>query len=215
MIDIQLFFLFLIASLILLLTPGPSVLYILSRSIEQGKKAGFISILGIGVGNIIHVIAATLGLSLIIMKSIFLFNVIKAIGAAYLVYLGIKAFRQKTDFNFGNTNLDEVNLKNIFIDGVIVNVFNPKTAMFFLAFIPQFLNVGYGRITLQTLFYGLSYSILALLTDAIYVLLSAKVRDAIRKSIKFRLYQKYIIGSVYLILGFLTLFTNSNRVVSK
>ena len=102
MIDIQLFIVFIFASLVLLLTPGPAVLYIMSKSIEQGKKAGFASILGIGIGNIIHVIAAALGLSIIIMKSITLFTTIKILGAAYLIYLGIKAFRQKSNFNIGD-----------------------------------------------------------------------------------------------------------------
>lgn len=215
MVDPQLFILFLLASLVLLLTPGPAVLYIMSKSIEQGKKAGLVSVLGIGVGNLVHVTAAAFGFSLIIMKSIVLFTAIKIIGAGYLIYLGIKAIRQKSGFNFEQVEKTELNVKKTFIDGIIVNVFNPKTALFFLAFIPQFINVAYGNILFQTIFYGASFTLLALLSDAIYVLLSEKIRTLLRRNVKFQIYQRYVIGSVYVLLGLLTLLTDTKIEAKK
>ena len=134
MIDTQLFSLFLIASLTLLLTPGPAILYIVSRSIQQGKKAGIASVLGIAMGTVIHILAATLGISLIIMQSAILFNAIKLAGAAYLIYLGIKTFRQKGTINFEEIKESNSSLRKVFIDGIIVNTFNPKTALFFPGF---------------------------------------------------------------------------------
>lgn len=208
MIDPQLFSLFLLASIALLLTPGPAVLYITSRSIEQGRQSGFASVLGISVGTLFHIAATTCGLSLIVMKSPFLFNAIKIIGAAYLVYLGIKTYRQNQLFNFDNLEVSKPDLKKVFIDGIIVNTFNPKAIIFFLAFIPQFLNIEYGNIALQTLFYGVAFFVLAMISDIIYVLMSQPLRKFLQKSKSFQHNQKYIVGSIYVALGVLTFFTN-------
>jgi threonine/homoserine/homoserine lactone efflux protein len=210
MIDFQLFSLFIITSMVLLFSPGPAVLYVISKSIEHGPKAGIASVLGIGIGNLVHVIAAALGLSVIIMQSITLFTIVKIIGAFYLIFLGIKSFRQKQTLNFDNVEKTKSNLKKTFIDGIIVNVFNPKAAMFFIAFIPQFLNIEYGHIPTQIIFYGITFTLLALVADTMYVLLSGKIRNLISENAKFQLYQKYIIGSIYMILGLLTIMTDFN-----
>ena len=208
MIDPQLYTLFLISAIILLLTPGPAVLYITSRSIEQGKQAGFASVLGISIGTLFHILATTCGLSLLVMQSPILFNTIKIIGAGYLVYLGIKTYLQKQLFNFDDLESRQTNLKKVFIDGIIVNTFNPKAIIFFLAFIPQFLNLEYGHIAMQTLFYGLSFLVLAVSSDILFVLLSQPLRKFLQRSINFQQYQKYIVGSIYVVLGVLTFFTN-------
>lgn len=208
MIDPQLFTLFLIATLVLLLTPGPAVIYITSRSIEQGRQAGFASVLGISIGTLFHIAATTCGLSLVVMNSPLLFNAIKIIGAAYLVYLGIKTYRQNQLFNFDTLEAAKPDLKKAFIDGIIVNTFNPKAIIFFLAFIPQFLNLEYGHIALQTLFYGISFLVLAVSSDMLYVLMSQPLRRFLQRSESFQQYQKYIVGSIYVALGVLTFFTN-------
>jgi len=209
MIDPQLFTLFLLATIFLLLTPGPAVLYITSRSIEQGKQAGFASVFGIAIGNLFHVIATTCGLALIVQNSPMLLNIIKFIGAAYLVYLGIKTYQQNQLFNFDSLEATTPNLKKVFIDGIIVNTFNPKAIIFFLAFIPQFLNLEYGNIPLQTLFYGVSFLVLAFISDVLYVLVSLPLRRFLQRSKGFLQYQKYIVGSIYVLLGFLTFFTTA------
>ena len=208
MIDPHLFGLFLIATLILLLTPGPAVLYITSRSIEQGQQAGIASACGISIGTIFHILATTFGLSILIMKSVFLFNAIKIIGAGYLVYLGIKTYQQKQLFNFDALGSVKPDLKKAFLDGIIVNTFNPKAIIFFLAFIPQFLNVAYGHIPMQTLFYGIVFFVLAFISDMMYVFLSQPLRKWLQRNRNFQQYQKYIVGSIYVALGLLTLFTN-------
>ena len=209
MIDPQLFILFLIATIILLLTPGPAVLYITSRSIEQGRQAGFASVLGISVGTLFHILATTCGLSLIVMNSPMLFNAIKVIGATYLIYLGIKTYRQNQLFNFDSLEATKSDLKKVFVDGIIVNTFNPKAIIFFIAFIPQFLNVEYGHIAQQTLFYGVCFFFLAMSSDILYVLISEALRKFLQRSASFLKYQKYIVGSIYVGLGLLTLFTNA------
>ena len=208
MIDPKLYTLFLLSAIILLLTPGPAVLYITSRSIEQGKQAGFASVLGISIGTLLHILATTCGLSLLVMKSPILFNAIKVIGAGYLVYLGLKTYLQKQVFNFDNVGSSQANLKKVFVDGIIVNTFNPKAIIFFLAFIPQFLNLDYGHIAMQTLFYGISFLVLAISSDIMYVLMSQPLRRFLQRSKNFQKYQKYIVGSIYVALGVLTLFTN-------
>jgi len=208
MIDPHLFTLFLIATILLLLTPGPAVLYITSRSIEQGKQAGFASVFGIAIGTLFHITATTCGLALIVKNSPILFNAIKFIGAAYLVYLGIKTYQQKQLFNFDNLEAITPDLKKVFIDGIIVNTFNPKAIIFFLAFIPQFLNLEYGNIPLQTLFYGVSFLVLAVTSDVLYVLISQPLRRLLQGSRGFLQYQKYIVGSIYVLLGVLTFFTS-------
>ena len=209
MIDPHLFTLFLIATIILLLTPGPAVLYITSRSIEQGRQAGFASVLGISVGTLFHILATTCGLSLIVMNSPILFNAIKIIGAAYLIYLGFKTYRQNQLFNFDNLESTKPDLKKVFVDGIIVNTFNPKAIIFFIAFIPQFLNVEYGHVAQQTLFYGVCFFFLAMSSDLLYVLISEALRKFLQRSANFLKYQKYIVGSIYVGLGVLTLFTNA------
>ena len=191
-----------------MLTPGPAVLYITSRSIEQGRQTGIASALGISIGTIFHIIATTCGLSIIIMQSPVLFNAIKFIGAAYLVYLGIKTYRQKQLFNFDTIGTTKPNLKKAFLDGIVVNTFNPKAIIFFLAFIPQFLNLEYGNIPMQTLFYGICFFVLAFISDIFYVFISLPLRGFLKQSKNFQQYQKYIIGSIYLALGVLTLFTS-------
>ena len=209
MIDPQLFTLFLIATIILLLTPGPAVLYITSRSIEQGRQAGFASVLGISVGTLFHILATTCGVSLIVMNSSILFNAIKIIGAAYLIYLGFKTYQQDQLFNFDDLEATKPDLKKVFVDGIIVNTFNPKAIIFFIAFIPQFLNIEYGHIAQQTLFYGVCFLCLAISSDIFYVLLSQPLRKLLQRSTNFQRYQKYIVGSIYVGLGLLTLFTNA------
>ncbi len=210
MIDPQLFTLFLVSAIILLLTPGPAVLYITSRSIEQGKQAGFASVFGISVGTLFHIAATTFGLSLIVMNSPILFNTIKIMGAGYLIYLGFKTYLQEQLFNLDNLEASKPDLKKVFIDGIIVNTFNPKAIIFFIAFIPQFLNVEYGHIAQQTLFYGVCFFFLAMISDIIYVMLSQPLRRFLQQSARFLKYQKYIVGSIYVLLGVITLFTNSN-----
>lgn len=147
--------LFIPAALALLLTPGPAVLYIVARSIDQGRKAGLVSVFAIEAGNIFHVLAATLGLSAILLSSALAFDVVKYLGAAYLIYLGIRKLMTREAVEATQT-VERKNLGRIFWQGVIVGIFNPKTALFFFAFLPQFVDRSRGAEGLQMLLLGLS-----------------------------------------------------------
>ncbi|MMZ58815.1 Leucine efflux protein [compost metagenome] len=133
---------FLISAILLNLTPGTDTMYIISRSISQGKMAGVYSALGITTGSIVHTLLAAFGLSIVLMKSILLFNIIKIVGAVYLAYLGIKLLLAKKSAMKVQTSIQEMPYKKIYLQGLIINITNPKVALFFLAFIPQFISIG-------------------------------------------------------------------------
>ncbi|MFZ5911694.1 MAG: LysE family translocator [Chloroflexota bacterium] len=144
---------FLLAALVLLLTPGPAVLYIIARGMDQGRLAGFVSVLSIETGNSVHVLAATLGLSAILMSSALAFSVVKYLGAGYLIYLGIRRWLAR-DQGHEIAAFQKQSLRRIYSQGVLVAILNPKTALFFLAFLPQFVDPSLGLVTLQLLTLG-------------------------------------------------------------
>ncbi|AMP98532.1 Homoserine lactone transporter [Pedobacter cryoconitis] len=132
---------FLLTALLLNITPGNDTIFILSRSIAQGRKAGIISALGIGTGTLIHTLLAAFGLSIIIAESIILFNIIKYAGAAYIIYIGLKMLFGKSQLSTViNTSKKTSNYLKVYRDGIITNVLNPKVALFFIAFLPQFID---------------------------------------------------------------------------
>jgi RhtB (resistance to homoserine/threonine) family protein len=149
---------FLLTGILLNLTPGNDTIFILTKSIGQGKKAGIVSALGIGTGNIVHTIFAAFGLSLIIAKSILLFNVIKFIGAGYLIYLGYKMLTDKSQLNTdGIKTTIKVNYWKIFRDGIVTNILNPKVALFYIAFLPQFIDPSLKSTILPFLLLGTTF----------------------------------------------------------
>jgi threonine/homoserine/homoserine lactone efflux protein len=135
--DLTLWGLFVGASLVLLLTPGPAVLFIVARSVAQGRAAGLVSVLGIHLGTIAHITAAAVGLSALVVSSALAFAIVKYLGAAYLIWMGIRTFMAKAGDHAAPT-LPAEPLRHVFRDGFVVNLLNPKTAIFFLAFLPQF-----------------------------------------------------------------------------
>ena len=166
---------FIAAALVVLLLPGPGVLYIVARSLSQGRRAGLVSAVGLSAGALVHVAAATLGLSAIMLASATAFGVVKALGAAYLIYLGIRALLARQPVA-GTTTVAPRSLRRLFTDGVVVSVLNPKIAIFFLAFLPQFADPGLGPVPQQIMLLGLLYALLALFTDSAYVLLADSLR---------------------------------------
>lgn len=199
---------FLAAASILILIPGPSVLYIMARSIEQGYKAGIVSVLGIAVGSLVHIAGAAIGISSILLTSATAFSVVKYLGAIYLIYLGVKKLLEKTPIQQPLGVTKNKGLHKIFYDGIIVNTFNPKTAIFFFSFLPQFINVDKGGNASQILFLGILFTIFAVLSDVLYVLLSVKISKWLVGSKKYLRRQKNIIGSIYIALGLVTLAIN-------
>jgi threonine/homoserine/homoserine lactone efflux protein len=204
---------FVLASLALTLVPGPAVLYIVARSVEGGRPAGLISVLGIGAGGFVHVAFAALGLSALLVSSAAAFAVVKWLGVAYLIYLGIGRFLARDEQDAAVTVGDEP-LTRVFSQGVIVNVLNPKTALFFLAFLPQFVDPSRGAVTAQIAMLGTTFVVIALFTDGLYALLSGTAADWLRrrnKSPGFRHAGRYLSGSVYLALGAATAISGSGK----
>lgn len=202
--------LFLTASLILLLTPGPAVLYIIARSVDQGRTAGLVSVLGLTIGTFFHVIAAALGLSALLLSSALAFNVVKYLGAAYLIYLGVKRLVTKEE-----PQLLEVepkgSLQRAFTQGIVVNILNPKTALFFFAFLPQFVDSAAGSVTGQILILGLMFVTLAIFTDGSYAVFAGTLGGWLKGNQQFLRFQRYFAGVVYIGLGLSTAFAGSNR----
>lgn len=191
---------FLLAALILLLTPGPAVLYIIARSMDQGRLAGFVSVLSIEVGNSFHVLAATLGLSAVLLSSALAFTIVKYLGAAYLIYLGIRRLLSRAQ-KHEISAFQQQPLRRIFSQGVLVAALNPKTALFFLAFLPQFVNPSGGSVTLQLLMLGGLFVMMAIVTDGIYALLASSAGGWLKKNRSFLRAERYVVGSVYVGLG--------------
>jgi threonine/homoserine/homoserine lactone efflux protein len=205
--------LFVLASLALTLVPGPAVLYIVARSVEGGRPAGLVSVLGIGAGGFVHVAFAALGLSAVLVSSATAFAVVKWLGAAYLIYLGVARFLARDEEEAVVTVGNEP-LRRVFSQGVIVNVLNPKTALFFLAFLPHFIDPSRGAVTAQIAVLGTTFVVLALCTDGLYALLSGTAADWLRRrneSPRFRRAGRYASGSVYLALGAVTAISGSGK----
>jgi threonine/homoserine/homoserine lactone efflux protein len=199
-----------LASLALAIVPGPAVIYIVTRSVSQGRAAGVVSVAGIHVGTLVHVIAAALGLSALLMRSVVAFSVVKYAGAAYLILLGIRTLRQKEEES-GRLVLGEQSLRKVFNQGIVVNVLNPKTALFFFAFLPQFVDSGNGKEALQMLLLGFVFIAVAFVSDAVYALVSSGLSDRLRSSSRFTRRQKFLSGGVYLALGVSTALSGNRR----
>ena len=195
--------LFVVAALALLLVPGPAVLYVVARSIHQGRRAGLASVLGIHVGTLVHIAAATLGLSALVLSSAVAFTAVKVAGAVYLVGLGLWTLlsrRAETEVALGG----ERSLRRAFAQGIVVNVLNPKTALFFLAFLPQFVDANAPHPAAQVAFLGLLFAFLGLITDSIWAIAAGTAGGVLRRSRRFTRIQRYVTGTVYIGLGVTT-----------
>jgi threonine/homoserine/homoserine lactone efflux protein len=198
------------AALLLLLVPGPAVLYVVTRSIHQGRRAGLVSVLGIHLGTLVHITAATAGLSALLVSSATAFTVVKLTGAAYLIGLGLWTLVSRsadTEIVLGG----ERRLRRVFAQGVVVNVLNPKTALFFLAFLPQFVDRSRGHTTLQIAFLGLTFAVLGMVTDSLWAIGAGTAGDVLRRSHRFAHVQRYVSGSVFVGLGVFAAFAGSGR----
>jgi threonine/homoserine/homoserine lactone efflux protein len=185
---------------VVLLIPGPGVLYIVARSLSQGQRAGFVSVLGLSVGALVHVAAATVGLSAILLTSATAFGIVKALGAGYLIYLGLRTLLARHATAGVHTSAPR-SLYRLFTDGVVVSVLNPKIAVFFLAFLPQFVEPSQGSVPQQVLFLGLLYVTLALVTDSGYAFLAARLRRWLGGRVIQGPLPRYASGVVYIGLG--------------
>jgi threonine/homoserine/homoserine lactone efflux protein len=200
--------LFLTGALLLLVIPGPAVLYIVSRSIGHGRAAGLVSAMGIAVGTLFHVAAATLGLSALLASSALAFQFVKYIGAAYLIFLGVRVLRGG-DSEILEAASGHPNLRSIFSQGVLVNLLNPKTALFFLAFLPQFVDPTCGHATLQIFQLGVLFALLGWLSDSVWALLAGTLATRMRASVRLRRIQRNVSGGALIALGLASAFSGA------
>ena len=200
--------LFSLAALALIVVPGPAVLYIVARSVDQGRRAGVVSALGIGVGGLVHVLAATVGLSALVVSSARAFEAVKYAGAAYLIVLGVRRLLTRGEAP-EDRDVQRAPLGRVFRDGVVVNVLNPKTALFFLAFLPQFVDPDAGPVALQTAVLGFVFVSLALASDSLYGLAAGTLGGALRRSRAYAGARRWVSGSVFVGLGLATAVSGS------
>ena len=198
--DLSMWGLFVVASVVLLITPGPAVLYIVARSVEQGRTAGLASVLGIHLGTIVHITAAAFGLSALIVSSALAFAIVKYLGAAYLIWIGIRTLMAKVPAP-ETPAVPAEPLRRVLRDGFVVNVFNPKTAIFFLAFLPQFVDPARGAVHWQILCLGLTFMGLGIMSDGMYALAAGAAGEFLRHHRGFLRFQRWFAGASFVGLG--------------
>lgn len=193
--------LFLLSAILLILTPGLDTFYVLGRGTGQGKKAGVLSAIGVSTGCFVHTLLAAFGLSSILQTSIVLFNFIKTIGAIYLIFLGINSIMSKdSENNIKNSNTD-ISLKKIFLQGILTNILNPKVALFFLAFLPQFVNQNSGFGPIPFMILGLTHVTLGGLWLVVVGLSSSFIAEKFKKQNKFSSLLNKTVGILFISLG--------------
>jgi threonine/homoserine/homoserine lactone efflux protein len=208
--DLYHFWLFVAAAIVLNAVPGQGVIYIVTRSIDQGRRAGLLSVVGVAVGAIIHSTAAAFGLSALLLSSSVAFETVKYLGAAYLIFLGVQKFVKREDMS-ERVEREVPGTFQICYQGVLANTLNPKTALFFFAFLPQFVNISRGSVALQIIFLGLTFTALGVCSDSSWALLASIVGKKLKQSSAFVSRQRYVAGSVYLGLGLATAFSGSRK----
>jgi threonine/homoserine/homoserine lactone efflux protein len=201
---------FVAAALVILLTPGPGVMYVVTRSATQGRSAGLLSALGLSVGALVHVAAAVAGLSALLVASSGAFTIVKMLGAGYLIYLGLRTLLAH-EASPGTAAVTVRTRYRLFADGVVVSVFNPKIAMFFLAFLPQFTEPSVAPIAQQVLLLGCIYVGLALITDSAYALLTGSLVGWLGGRLGQGPLPRIVSGSVYVGLGLSAAFADRRR----
>jgi len=203
--------LFVAAAAILVIMPGPNTLYIMARSVQQGLAAGIVSCLGVLVGTLVHVTAAAIGISALLLSSALAFYTLKYAGAAYLVYLGIRTLLAQEQTTTEADPAPEKSLRAAFYQGITVNVLNPKTAVFISAFLPQFIDAGRGSVTAQIFLLGAILVTIGAMSDLTYALLAGKAGKWLRRNVLPLRTQRYLAGGVYLGLGAATALSGALR----
>jgi threonine/homoserine/homoserine lactone efflux protein len=201
---------FMTAAIILLVIPGPAVLYIVARSVDQGRKAGLASCSGITTGGLVHVLAAAFGLSALLVSSATAYSVVKYAGAAYLIYLGIKKLRERP-IDHGVKHVQPASLRQIYAQGVLVQVLNPKSAIFFFAFLPQFVSPTRGPMILQFLALGMVFTVMGFTSDSLWALTAGSAAGWLKRHPTFLRHQHYVSGAVYIGLGLATAASGSRH----
>lgn len=191
--------LFCLASVALAVVPGPAVTYIVTQSIDKGRRAGIVSALGVASGGLVHVAAATVGLSALIASSATAFTTVKLVGAAYLIVIGVRRILSREEDT--EVQVAPTPHRRLYAQGVVVNVLNPKTALFFLAFLPQFVDASSGSIPAQVAFLGVLFAAIALTTDTMYALLADLLAGKLRRSGTGAKLRRWVSGGIFIALG--------------
>jgi len=191
---------FLATAMALLAVPGPAVLYVVTRSIEMGRAGGISSVAGITTGTVVHVTLATAGLSSLILASTVAFDAVKYVGAAYLVFLGIRRLVTRKEETLDGERAPRTR-RRAYTQGIVVNLTNPKTIVFVFAFLPQFVDVNAGHVWLQVLVLGFSFAGLGFLSDSAYALAAGTVADRLRGSRGIARFERWFGGSILIGLG--------------
>ena len=193
------FLTFLIAAFALNIAPGPDMLYVIGRSVGQGRKAGIVSSLGVFVGCWVHILAAAFGIAALLRSSPVAFNAVRYAGAAYLIYLGIKMLAQKTDLSSQQLKAKRIGV--IFRQGAITNMLNPKVAIFFLAFLPQFVDARHGNVVLQILLLGLIFNVGGTLVNLAVAYAGGTLGELLRRNQSIARLQRRFTGLIFVGLG--------------
>jgi threonine/homoserine/homoserine lactone efflux protein len=191
--------LFSLAAIALAVVPGPAVAYIVTQSVDKGRRAGIVSALGIATGGLVHVAAATVGLSALIASSAAAFTVVKLVGAAYLIVVGVRRILTRDDPEAA-LEVQETRPRRLYAQGVVVNVLNPKTALFFLAFLPQFVDRDRSVVP-QVAILGLLFAAIALLSDLAYAVLADALAGRMRRSARAARVRRFATGGIFVALG--------------
>ena len=203
MADLNYWLLFLSTAIALNIAPGPDVIYILTKTIANGRKIGFASSLGVCTGALFHVFAAAIGLSAILVTSSLAFTVVKFIGVGYLLYLAYQSFNSagtRLNINSKQARKKET-FWGAFKQGVLIDILNPKVAIFFMAFLPQFVRVGHGSVPMQLLVLGILIILIAIVVEFAYVLLASVLTNKINNSRTFSRWLDWLVGTIFVALG--------------
>jgi threonine/homoserine/homoserine lactone efflux protein len=203
--------LFAAATIVLLVEPGPAVFYIVTRSVAQGRAAGLVSVLGVHTGSLVHVAFAALGVSALLYASATAFAVVRYAGAAYLVFLGLRKLLGSRAAVGEPVTAPAVPRGRLYAQGVVVNVLNPKTAIFFLAFLPQFVNPARGPVAVQILVLGACFIALGVVSDGTYALLASALAGRLRRTPRARRALDRSSGVMLVGLGAYTAFAGPGR----
>ncbi|MEY3680915.1 MAG: hypothetical protein RL547_1528 [Actinomycetota bacterium] len=190
---------FAVASLALLLIPGPAVIYVLNRSVADGREIGFAAVAGLELGNLVHVIAASAGLSAVLATSATAFNTVKWLGAGYLVFVGVRTLLVAPRMVSGD--MPSTTRSRAFRQGVIVNTLNPKVALFFLSYLPQFIDADNGAAWSQSLVLGSIFVAVGFVTDGTYAITASALRQVLLSGRTLPFVQRYVAGTVFVALG--------------
>jgi threonine/homoserine/homoserine lactone efflux protein len=202
------------AAFVLCAIPGPAVIYIVSRGVERGRRAALASVLGVHVGTCVHITAAVVGLSALVMSSATAFTAVKYVGAAYLVALGLQRLLRGSRVELAPRGGVEAELGPVFRQAIVVETLNPKTALFFLAFLPQFVDPSHA-VAPQIALLGLVWLAVGLTTDACWGLAAGVMGDALRRSSRFPLVERYVAGGALIGLGVAAALTGRRHVHAR